>query len=274
MLELEHDPHLIERLALMHEGNADAHLKRTANQHNDVDAPRSGFIWGQQEMLAASGFVVAASCWSLIAPERASLLYRRVTPMYRAMGHSYWMVLALASASEDEIAAMPSAIDDTRDPSSQSVAFAMVGNAMADIDRQSARTERLNAEWGHAGNVPIGRLGIPLDHYARCAHAIRAAREEKNIERFFAEAGTFVQRAAEAIRSASHDRFHWLRLQSTILPAEPEAVAITTAMSMMSHSIFRTPITEIPNLDAHGRLLVEVGDEMRKAAHGGDQRRF
>ncbi len=61
-------------------------------------------------MLAASGLVVAASYWSLIEPDRALFLYRRVTPIYRAMGHSYWMVLALDSASEDAIATVPSAI--------------------------------------------------------------------------------------------------------------------------------------------------------------------
>jgi len=144
----------------------------------------------------------------------------------------------------------------------------MVGNDVTRSDRSNVRTERLNAEWRHAGNIPVGRLGIQLDHYARCARAMRTARSERNIERFFAEAANYVHRAAEAIRGASHDRFHWRRMQSTILPAEPEAVAMTTAMSMMSHELFQLPISEIPNLDLHGRLLVEVGEEMRNAAQG------
>jgi hypothetical protein len=95
---------------------------------------------------------------------------------------------------------------------------------------------------------------------------MRAARNSRNIERFFAEAGNYVRRAAEVVRSASHDQFHWRRLQSTVLPAEPEAVAMTTAMSIMAHTAFRMPITEMSELDAHGRLLVDMGEKMRNAA--------
>ncbi len=264
MLKLEHDPQLIERLALMQEGNATAHLRIAEKQQEAVGAPRAR--WSKHEMLAASSLVIAASYWSLIAPTKAIRCYRRATEIYRTMNHSYWMVLALASASANEIATMPSAIDETPALSPQTVAFGMVGNEMSDADGRGTREERLDAHWHHAGNIPIGRLGIPLDHYARCAHAIRAARREKNIEHFFAEAANYVQRAAEIVRSASHDRFHWRLLQSTVLPAEPEAVAVTTAMSMMSHSMFQRSISDMPNLDAHGRLLVEVGEEMRGAA--------
>jgi hypothetical protein len=266
MPELEHEPELIDRLARVHEGNAVAHLKRAAEQHEIDAAPRMG--WSQHLMLAASGFVISASYWSLIAPSRAVAHYRQATEIYRALGHSYWMVLALASASENDIASMPAAIDETPTPSPQTVAFAMIGNEVANADRSGVRAERLNEHWRHAGNPPIGRLGIPLDYYARCAQAMRAARTKKDMARFIADAAAYLHRAAEVIRSASHDRFHWLGLQSTILPAEPEAVAIATAMSMMSHALFDRPISEIPSLDAHGRRLVEIGDELRDAGRG------
>src|SRR6266702_1617380 len=144
MPKLEHDPQLIERLALMQEGNATAHLRSAGKQAGG--APRSR--WSKHEMLAASSLVIAASYWSLITPSKALLCYRRATEIYRA----------------------------------------------------------------------------------------------------------------------SHDRFHWRSLQSTVLPAEPEAVAITTAMSMMSHAMFQRSISDMPNLDAHGRLLVEVGEGMQGAA--------
>lgn len=264
MPELGHDQRLIERLALMHEGNAAMHVKRAAEQLEVGNAPRSR--WSQHYMLAASSFVIAASYWSLIAPRKAILRYRSAAEVYQAMGHSYWMVLSLASASEGEIPSMLFEIDETPAPSPQAVAFAMVANEMSGADRRGVRSER-PAHWRHAGNVPIGRLGVPLDHYARCAQAMRAARADKDVERFFAEAANYVHRAAEVLRSASHDRFHWLQLQSAILPAEPEAVAMTTAMSMMSHAMFGMPISKIPSLDAHGRLLVEIGDEMRDAAY-------
>jgi hypothetical protein len=251
----------------VHEANAALHLKYVAERlqtHERLERPQLS----QHEMLAASGFVIAASYWSLIDPRRAVTLYRRASETYRSLGHNYGMVLALASASLDEIPTMLSVVDEMPAPSPQAIAFAMVANEVADADRRNKRAELLDTHWRHIGNSPIGRLGIPLDHYARCARAMRAARHDKNAEAFFAAAANFVSRAAEVLRSASHDRFHWLQLKSAILPAEPEAVAMTCAMSIMSHSMFKMPIAKLPDLDTHGRLLVELGDEMRNAASG------
>jgi hypothetical protein len=47
---------------------------------------------------------------------------------------------------------------------------------------------------------------------------------------------------------------------------------MTTALSMMSYSIFRVPISELSNLDSHGQLLVKIGDNMRDAAFRQDLR--
>ncbi len=265
MKEIEFDLRLIQRVALMHEGNAMAHIKRD-EQRERGDNVRAA--WSPHAMLAASSVVIAASYWSLISPGKAVLAYGMGAEMYRRMGHSYWLALALASVNEDEMARMPSVVEETRVPTAQTVAFALICNEVSSNHRNS-RYELLNTHWKHTGNVPIGRLGIPLDHYGRCANAMRAAREEKNIDRFLAEAGNYVHRAAEIVRTASHDRFHWRRLQSTILPAEPEAVAITTALSVISHEVFQMPITEMSNLDPYGRLLVEIGEKMRNAAVGG-----
>jgi hypothetical protein len=266
MPELEHDRRLIERLAMVYEANAEVHLRRTADRPEALETTPTQ--WSQHEMLAASGLVIAASYWSLLEPRKAVTLYRKAAESYQRRGHGYGMVLALASASANNIAGMLSALSETPDPTPQTIAFAMVANEVSDSDLRAGRAERLNADWRHAGNVPIGRLGIPLDHYARCAQAMHAARGDKSVERFFSKAADFVHRAAEVLRSASHDRFHWAQLRSTILPAEPEAVAMTAAMSMMSHSMFSTPISKMPNLDRYGRLLVELGDEMRNAAGG------
>ena len=121
MPELEHDRALIERLALLYEGNATSHIQRAVEGRRTADEPRAG--WSQHEMLAASGFALAGSYWSLIAPRNAVQRYRRAAELYRAMGHSYWMVLALASASEREIVTISSGSDETSSPSAQAVAI-------------------------------------------------------------------------------------------------------------------------------------------------------
>jgi hypothetical protein len=265
--ELEQDPLLIERLALIHEGNAAAHAHRTAGSPNDL----SRGYWSTRKMLAASSSVIAASYWALIAPTRAIVLYRQAAQLYRAMGHMYWIVLALAGADRDGIAGIPSAVDPKHTYESQSIAFAMVGNEIAESNSGDSVRDGLKAQWRHLGNVPVGRLGIPLDYYGRCAEAIYLARRERNSRRFIVESTNYLSRAAEVVRRASHDRFHWLRLQSAILPAEPEAVAMTATISMISQAIFDRAFDDMVDLDYHSRLLVQVGGDLWKAAHGGHQ---
>jgi hypothetical protein len=254
---------LIQRLALVHEGNAAVHLRRTPEQYATSAGPHS---WSQHEMLAASSMVIAASYWSMIDPQKALAAYRKSTDIYRRMGHSYWMVLALVSANSDAIIEMLSEFDETTPAGPQNIGLAMIGNQIINSNRREARAEHLNAYWRETGNVPVGRLGIPLDYYVRCAEAIRTTRGGNNRRRFFAEAANYVNRATEVIRTASHDQFHWLRLRSTVLPAEPEAVAVTMALAMVSRESFELPISETPGLDVHGQLLVRIGDDMRKAA--------
>jgi hypothetical protein len=264
MPEIEHDSKLVERVALVYEGNAMAHLKRAPGQYEVAAAPRSD--WTQHYMLAASSFVIAASYWSLVATRKALTVYRAAADIYRELGHEYWVVLALAASNGNDFAPALSAIDEMLSPNPQTIAFAMVWNELHPTERRDLRAKHLFLRWRETGNYPIGRLGIPLDYYGQLAQGIHFARQEKNPDLFFFAAADYLRRAAEVIRTASHDRFHWLRLESTILPAEPEAVAITTAMSIVSHAMFRVPISQMPNLDMHARLLVDIGEEMRDAA--------
>ena len=279
MAQSEFDGETLRQVAELHEGIAAAHVGhasrlRDADRSERADRPRRQGEWSQDAMLAASGLVIAASCWSLIEPKKAISLYRRAAHTYRNMGHSFWVVLALASANAREIAAIREWVDEHREFPHVAVAFGMVADAVADRDSQGARSERLEAQWRHVGNVPVGRLGIPLDNYAQCARAMRALRYEPNPEFFLRAVTDYVGRAAEVRRTASHDTFHWKRLMSTVLPAEPEAVAMTTAMSAMSRATFERPLSEfVPDLDSHARVLVEVGDEMRAAAQGDDRLR-
>jgi hypothetical protein len=261
MPNLAHDKRLIEVLALVHEGNAKAKMRVGSESQKAGEVQRKG--WAQHTMLSASSFVIAASCWSLLDPRKAVEDYRNAMRLYRSMEHDYWAVLALASMSFEDMEAVLSAIDEMSEPGPQIVAFGMVCNAISHDDRYESRAERLNKHRRRVGDFPVGRLGISLEQYARCAEAFHAAREKKDgRERLLREGSTYVRRASEVLRGASHDRFHWLRLQSTILPAEPEAVAMTTAMSMLSHSMFGISMADVPDLDEHGQLLVEVGEAM------------
>jgi hypothetical protein len=261
MADREHDEELNIRLAETTEGNAhyhDAHAQE--EERSDEELPSR---WSQHRMLAASGFAIAASYWSLVNPRKAVELYRLAARKYRELGHSYWMPLALASVDVTQVRSMAEVLERMPSPSPTAVAFTIIGNSMGG-QRNSEQVESL---WQHIGNVPVGRLGIPMDMYGLCARAMTDAFREKNFERFRAAATGYLQRAAEVLRAASHDRYHWAMLQSEILPAEPEAVAMGIAMSIVSRSVFRMPMTEFSaDLDRHGRVIVEVADNMHTAA--------
>src|SRR5262249_19348169 len=192
--------------------------------------------------------------------------YRNAAQMYRSMGHDYWIVLETVAANWREISKLAPTISEISASRPELIGFAMVTNEAFESENREKRSERLNSLWQHAWNFPSGCLSISLNFYGRWAQGVRSARSEKNVNRFFAECAIYVERASEVLRLASHDRFHWTRLQSTILPAEPEAVAVTKTMSMLSHSLFWKTLIGISNLYEQGRFFVRIGEEMRKAA--------
>jgi hypothetical protein len=219
----------------------------------------------QDLMLAASNYVMSASCWLMMDPAKALVMFRQAATSYRQIGHDYWMVLTLISGSQQDIDEMLShETEEGPEPSPLATAFSLPANELSDPKGRAYRWERLNSSWRHFGTIPVGRLSIPLDHCGLVANAMKNAREETKVAKFMASAANFVNRAAEVIRAASNDRFHWLQFQSAVLPTEPEAIAITRLLSITSHVLFGMPITEIPDLDSHGRLLVQMGEEMRK----------
>jgi hypothetical protein len=182
------------------------------------------------------------------------------------MGHSFWMVLALASEPEAQIPWIWPSVHDNEIPDGLSLAFGMVCVSFSDNERFALQWQRLRKHWDVVGGIPIGRLRIPLDYYGRCANALYSARIKKDAELFLREATNYINRAAEILRMASHDRFHWSRYQSRILPAEPEVIAMIRAMSATSNSVFRVPMTKMAEVDEHGRRLIEIGEQLRKAA--------
>jgi hypothetical protein len=221
-------------------------------------------------MLAASGIAIAASLWSLVAPRSAVQRYRLAAETYRHLRHDYWIPLAIASGSAAELARGPGALAEAGTLSPQAVAFGMLALEMpgvGDADAAGAASERLHAAWRATGSVPVGRLGLPLELYVRCAEAVRRVRLERDADRFVDDAAAYVRRAAEVLRSASHDRYHWTTLHSAILPAEPEAAAVAVLLAATTRESVDLPLGRVlrRDLDAHGRRLVEVGDELYEA---------
>ena len=255
MIEIEHDYQLVEMLAATTEGNARAHRARMKEERD-----RNRLGWTRHEMLAASGFAVAASYWSLIDPHRAVAAYRLAAATYREIEHDYWIVAALA-AGDRSAAGVAQALQETEPSSPQTLAFAMVAFAIVAGPDGSSGFEGMSKWWSHFGNVPVGRLGIPLDIYRRCAQAMM----RRDRESLMHEAPHYFARAAEVIGAASQDRFHWRSMLSSILPAEPEAAAMATAMSVVARELDINPRQMAADAGAHGLRLMDVGMALRDA---------
>jgi hypothetical protein len=259
----QQEQEIIERVARIYEGNARAYLKKQDKRNRAEQITRD---WSKEQILAASGFAISGSYWSLIDPRRAVSSYRRASELYRSMGHDFWMVLALASEPEAVIPPISLAAIENHFPSGLSLAFGMVCFSLSGEEQSVWHWEHLKKHWEGSAGIPIGRLRIPLDYYGRCAEGMRSARLKKDEEVFQKEAANYVNRAAEILRIASHDRFHWLRFQSAILPAEPEVIATIRAMSVISNSVFKKPITKMAQVDEHGQYLMAIGERLWKAA--------
>jgi hypothetical protein len=250
---------LMSRLAAIHEGNARYHLHESPEfspeRHASVTTR-----WSQHAMLAVSSFTIAASYWSMLDPLRAAADYWLAAMLYRALNHDYWMPLALASGHREGPRKVAHETAE-RTPSPASVAFAMIGDA---VDRESNAREQLSALHRHYGNARIGRLGLPLDFYARCASAMASG----DSRRFANAARLFLLRASEVLGSAAHDHFHWSRLHSSVLLAEPEAVAVGVAMARVARERHDRRLHEMMTDmgDEHALRIVHVSEDVFAAA--------
>ena len=261
---------LLPRIAGVYEGNARYHFAaapefstKPSAEDSEVDRV-AATRWSQHAMLAVSSFTIAASYWSMLDPFRAAADYWIASMLYRALQHDYWMPLALASghrAGPWKVA--HEGVEGT--PAPTALAFAMIGDA---VNRQTNARGRLHSVHRHYGNVRVGRLGLPLDLYARCADAMAHG----DRRRFANDARLYLLRASEVLGSAAHDHFHWSRLHSSVLLAEPEAVAVGVAMSRVAHERYDISLRGMVEMeDAHASRIVDVAESVFDAAASAEQ---
>lgn len=271
------DKELIVRLARIYEGNALRHERNAAEKRRASENETASLT--QEDMLAASSMVIAAGYWSLIDGRQGSAQYKGAATRYRALGHEYWMVLALASGDSNQMRTVSAAINSESTLTPLELGFGAVANQLVERRDSDGGDAYLTASWERLGNVPVGRLGIPLNVYMRCADTIRTTRAEQVsddprgrtilLDSFGRSCSDYFSRASEVIGLAAHDRFHWSRGLSTILPAEPEAVAMAVAMSAVAHDVFHTRLSRSLDIDWRSRLVMEVADSLREAAENG-----
>jgi hypothetical protein len=200
----------------------------------------------------ASAYARAASYWSLIHLERAMYLYQEATRHYRSARRLFANVTGICAGAseivrfwaEEEATEVPN-VDRSPEAAVQylmGLTFAEcltlrrsdVVDSIIDFFSERERDTRM-----------IGRLRIPIELYVWLIRASRGAafatgaEPEVNVEtdaeyqarEVQALAGAFegfLLRADELVGRAISDGYHWSRCLTSLLPAEPELVAMAT----------------------------------------------
>jgi hypothetical protein len=149
-----------------------------------------------------------------------------------AVGSFYAHALAVCSADED--AGWLRRLDESHRPLSASDrALVLLRLGWLDTSvREGAAREALFAHMDQAAPVApteVGRLRIPLDATMRVLQAVDGMLYEdagRGIDAVAASTHDFLTRAHDVTAAAIADRFHWRNMLSSVLPVEPEAVAL------------------------------------------------
>lgn len=200
-------------------------------------------------LLEASCLVIAASSAALLDVRESKDLFRRAAESYMAMANmggesqrrrrmdgaeldhgkgSFAILLAICGMDVQLTVTLLEAIDrrKTHFSSPDTLAALLVARAMLTFSgvRLEGRHELpwLMEEARSMSAYEVGRLGIPLSHYVNLARLSRRdlgfEEESKFVSLVFARVGDFVEGAV-----GTKD---WSRLQSQVLPFEPELLVI------------------------------------------------
>ncbi|HYH78734.1 MAG TPA: hypothetical protein VEX86_03035 [Longimicrobium sp.] len=220
------DPERLLRLADAYRGYAGA-LR---------DAPAELRPW------AASSLLLGAAYAALVDPGRARYEFARAAAAYAEEDAPLAAVLAICAGDDGLVRELTGGEEDLWGASPLRRLAVVLGRAwLTETDDPPPELDQRGAG-GHAyGFVfgPAGRLGVPVAAYAAAFDEVRrAAHELREVPRgpvVFTGASparrslpavcALLERAAEPVLAAMADRFHWQRAHSTVLPAEPEAVA-------------------------------------------------
>ena len=239
----------------------------------------------------ASAFARAASYNTLIHLERAMYLYDQATRFYRFTQRSFAIVTSICAGRPEvvrhwaeEEAVEPQEVDNAPETlvrwlAGRSFSECITGRRSGDVERiLDALTT------GMRDMRPTGRLRVPVDLHARVIDAARNvvfAKDQGNrqgmtdadyqamgLETLTDACEDYLLRADEPVSLAVSDSFHWGRCQSSLLPVEPEGVAMATLAFTatlekgVSHELHASLENRLPE---RARVPLELGQGIATA---------
>jgi hypothetical protein len=180
--------------------------------------------------------VLAGGCWALLGSDRADSAFAAATVAYERLGRPISKLTGICAGS---LQVRPQ-VDDEQSRAATPLAYHALLTAWRLIHEAApepelaAVVERLAHTIERWDPRPSGQLGIPLYFYVELLVRIHAGQaqgdQSAQLNRLPAR---LLARAAEPVRAAMIDDFHWSRLQSGLMPVEPELLTIGRILHLL-----------------------------------------
>jgi hypothetical protein len=261
------DPNVVLRAAELNEAFAGSYLQRYErvaqpydsrddSARSQQDQPFEGALDPQTFMrLGASCLVHASAYRSLLSPLSSRPLFVRAADLYELLGHSYSVVLATVASHQPILNAHIQKLTNEVETSAlpltpEQLTFSM----FAAIDYASTSdlgaAERITGLLGDRSRAfaatPIGRLRLPMGIYADVLSSMNESPSDRGRHSVQVSLFAYLNAAGRSMDYAMRDTYHWRRLQSGLLPVEPEAVAVAMSAAQFMRRHLALDIREMP----------------------------
>jgi hypothetical protein len=196
----------------------------------------------------ASAYVLAGSCCSVLDVEDATAAFRAAAADYALLGRSFGAVVRICGLSADiESPRRAGSVETNGEEGEIGVEDALYGllathwltASGSEAQAESRDIFGYLSENPTGMSMPIGRLGLPLHRFLTVSASLEmptalaavGAAPERRAGAIADGLIGFLERAQEPYSAAMADQYHWSRIQSGLLPVEPEVLAVSVIAS-------------------------------------------
>lgn len=170
---------------------------------------------------AATMKIRAAACWCLVSPARAPAAFSEARRLYQDLGQPFAIAVAICAGER----ALPS-VESRQSTAPDDRAYKALWLAWSVASRMTAASAALatpayDREW-----FPAGQLGVPVQLYQEFASGVGRAIRSGDSRQLARSLPQLLQRGTEPVRMAMADQYHWQALATSVMPVEPELLAI------------------------------------------------
>jgi hypothetical protein len=248
----------------------------------EVEADREAAeTWAFEQ---ASLLSIAGSYWSIVDISKAIAVFAEAAGIYARIGHPFAQVTGVCGALRELPTAQSN--DIGRDDFEGAASADLLGTTWEfAVDRERSAPVYARLEGAAALEEqtlwPVGRLGLPFALYVDvCSASVEllsrrfddaGLTEVGDVPRRFRESVyRYLLRTEELVAGAMADTYHWRGLHSSLLPVEPEAIALcatacltarTTLDERLSYRLSGSPVAMVPLLVGEAVADSIGGDE-------------